>query len=621
VALTLLTIGVYLRGAGYEFVSFDDPTYVTRNPNVLGGLSGNGVAWAFTTDHAANWHPITWLSHMLDVELHGLDAGGHHVTNAVLHGLGVLVLLGALFALTGAYWPSFFVAALFALHPLRVESVAWISERKDLLAGLFAFVALWAYARYARRPSLGSYALVALALALSLMSKPTAVTLPFLLLLLDVWPLGRTSGEDRRSLPRLIVEKLPLFGLAAASILVTLGVQRGAKSTLEALPPGLRLENALATPGVYLMQTLDPTRLAVFYPHAAITGAHLLLVATFWGLATAVLTAWAWRVRATRPWWFVGLGWTLVMLLPVCGLIQVGMQAHADRYTYLPLIGVVLAVVEALRRWTAARAAWRFCVLGAGVAGLAACLLLSRQQVRVWHDSVTLFEHALAVTDLNYLAHNNLGTELNKRGQTAAAREHFEEALRIHPAFAEGANNLGLMLFEDNQLEKARLLLERAAAATPEDPVTRMNLGSVALAQGDLDLAEQNLRRAEEAGFVHADLDFNLGLLAQYRNLRDEAERRYRLAVERDPTHGNAWSNLGELQLFRGDATGAVASFQRAVELDPGDPIGQHNLGVACEELGDVARARSAYRTAVELDPGLEPARKRLLELEQDRED
>jgi len=617
-ALVLLAgvLASFQGATANDFVNYDDPDYVLENPHVTGGLTGANAVWALTESHASNWHPLTWWSHMLDVELFGLAPAGHHRTSVLLHALNAVLLFLLLRMLALGRGVSFFTAAIFAWHPLRVESVAWVSERKDVLAGLFFFLTLIAYVRYARRPSPLRYGAVALAFALGLMAKPMLVTVPVVLLLLDRWPL-----ERRLAWRRLALEKLPLVGLAAVSVVVTLLAQRGARSTLEALPLGLRLENAAATLGVYAMQTLDPTQLAVFYPHAAITSANpagdLLVAALFWSVATTALAVWAWRGRGTRPWWLVGLGWTLVMLLPVVGLIQVGVQAHADRYTYLPLIGVVLAVAEAVRRRFDTNAAWRLAALGAGAVGLVACILLTRQQVRVWTDSVTLFEHALAVTDGNYMAHNNLGTELKRRGDSAAARRHFEAALEIHPGFSEGANNLGLMFFEENELEQARLLFERAAAGAPDDPVTQLNLGSVALALGELDTAAEHLRRAEDSGYVHADLDFNLGLLAQYRGRRDEAERRYRAAVEREPDHGQAWSNLGAMQLAEGDPAAAVASFLEVVELDPGDAIGHYNLGYAREQGGDPAGALDSYRKACELAPDLQPARERLRALEQ----
>jgi tetratricopeptide (TPR) repeat protein len=576
IALAVLTVGLYMRGSDYEFVSFDDFTYVTRNPAVLGGLSAEGVAWAFTTDHAANWHPVTWLSHMLDVELYGLDAGGHHVTNAVLHGLGVIALLLALVALTGAYWPSFFVVALFALHPLRVESVAWISERKDLLAGLFAFAALWAYARYVRRPDVGRYALVALALALSLMSKPTAVTLPFILLLLDIWPLRRTEGDDARTLRQLTVEKLPLFGIVAASSIVTMLVQRagGAVRTIDQLGLEHRVANAFEGYGWYAWKFVWPTDLACFYPHPGYLDPEtysLTSAGPLFGLAFLVVgSGLALALRRRLPATSMGWRWFVGTLVPMIGLLQVGQQATADRYTYLPLIGLAVAAVWAVRSLASCCRAGSLAAAILGVAVLGALIPLTWRQIGTWKSSVTLYEHALAVTDRNYTAYNNYGVVLEELDDLIAAEHHYRKALEIQPEFSAALINLGKVLHRQGELAEARALYERALEIHPGAAEAHNNLGVLEMDEEDWGSALGHLERA----------------------------------VRSNPDHLDANRNLARLHAASGNWTSAVPYARKVVELLPQDPQAAYDLGAALFNTGQKAEARPWFERALELDPG-----------------
>jgi len=576
IVLAALTIGLYLRGADHEFVSFDDFTYVTRNPGVLGGLSADGVAWAFTTDQAANWHPVTWLSHMLDVELYGLDAGGHHVTNAILHGLGVVVLLLALVALTGAYWPSFFVAAIFALHPLRVESVAWISERKDLLAGLFAFSALWAHARYVRRPGLGRYALVALALALSLMSKPMAVTLPFVLLLLDVWPLRRTTGDEARTLPQLFLEKLPLFAIVAASSIVTVLVQRagGAVRTVDQLGFGHRFANAFEGYGWYAWKFVWPTNLACFYPHAGYLDAEtysLTSTGPLLGLAFLVVgCGLAWALRRRIPAVALGWLWFLGTLVPMIGLLQVGQQATADRYTYLPLIGLTVAAVWTVRSLASCCRAGSIAAAALGLAVIGALIPLTWNQIGTWKNSVKLYEHALAVTDRNYTAHNNYGVVLEELDDLIAAEHHYRKALEIQPEFSAALINLGKVLHRQGELAEARELYERALEIHPGAVEAHNNLGVLAMDQGDYGSALGHLERA----------------------------------LRSNPDHLDTNKNLYRLHSAAGNWISALPYARKEVELSPQDPQAAYDLGAALFNTGQKAEARSWFERALELDPG-----------------
>lgn len=407
-SLAILTVLAFLPSLANGFVLIDDPFYVTANREVLKGITREGLAWALTANVVNNWHPLTVLSHMLDVEVFGLAAAGHHLTSLLLHLASVLLLFEVLRRTTGALYRSALVAALFAVHPTRAESVAWVAERKDVLSGLFWMLALLAYVHYARRPSRGRYLLVALAMALGLAAKPMLVTLPCVLLLLDLWPL------ERRELGRLILEKIPLFVLSAASSLTTLHYQKTSLAPLEALPWDLRFANAAVSYVAYLGKAFLPRDLAVFYPFPQTIplGQTLGAVALL-----AALTILAVRRVRESPWLLVGWLWFLGTLVPVIGLVQVGRQAMADRYTYLPCIGLFLAVVWGMAELVERRAALRPALAVCAVLAVLVLTALTQGQVRHWQDSVTLFRHALAVTGDNELARRGLDRALAARRQ------------------------------------------------------------------------------------------------------------------------------------------------------------------------------------------------------------
>jgi protein O-mannosyl-transferase len=449
VSLVLLTLAVYLPVLTHGFIRFDDPVYVTRNPWVQAGLTWDGIAWAFTANVASNWHPLTLLSHMLDCELFGMDPLGHHLTSLLLHTASVVLLFEALRLMTGALWRSAAVAALFAIHPTHVESVAWIAERKDVLSGFFWMLTLLAWAFYVRQPSRKRYAVVALSLAAGLLSKPMVVTLPFVLLLLDVWPLGRKIR---------VKEKLPLFALAAASCVVTVIAQSGAIGMASQFPLRLRLANAVLSYVAYLGKTLVPSRLAVFYPMPTefpawkVVGAALLLV---------LLTVLA--LRAAR---YVTVGWLwfLGTLVPVIGIVQVGGQAMADRYTYLPTIGLFLIAVWGLPR------------IPVWIPILLALAIGTRLQLRHWQDSESLFRHAAAVTEGNFIAHLNLAQIHAERGERGPALEHFRKTLEIRPGMWQAQASLGNTLRRWGRPDKALPHLRNAVRLRPNDPRLRRAL-------------------------------------------------------------------------------------------------------------------------------------------------
>jgi len=476
IALVAITLGVYGRVVGLRYVGIDDAAYVTQNPRVQDGLTSEGLRWALTTTHQANWHPLTWLSHMLDVELFGPGPAGPHAVNAILHALTALLLFLWLDRATGEPWPSAFAAALFALHPLQVESVAWIAERKDVLSALFWMLTMRAWLGYVRRPAVARYVVMVALFGAGLMAKPMLVTLPFVLLLLDYWPLGRWprtpgSGVAPR---RLVLEKVPLLGLSIASSVTTILAQRagGAMVDLASLPIPARFANALVGYTVYLGKTLWPIDLAVLYPHpTTFPGWRVAAAALILGAVS--VGAWRWRLR--RPWLAVGWCWFLGTLVPVIGLVQVGVQSVADRYTYLPGIGLFIIAAWGLAELTAA---WG---LPARAKSLAAVSLLATLSVATWTqlghwcDAESLFSHAVRVTRDNHVAHYNLGLALARQGKIDTAIDHFSEAARIHPGYAEAHHNLGTALLRQGQLEPAAEHLGEARRLSPEVPMVHLN--------------------------------------------------------------------------------------------------------------------------------------------------
>ncbi len=487
-ALLVTTLLLFSRvlGPGYGFVNYDDPDYVTANPHVQAGFSAAGVKWALTAGIASNWHPLTWMSHQLDWSWFGNAPRGHHATSVVLHALNAALAFAALRRLTGAVWTSAFCAALFAWHPLRVESVAWVSERKDVLSGFFWFAVLWAYAVYAERRRANDgrarrfYGLALVAFALGLMAKPMLVTLPCVLLLLDVWPLGRARAIQPAGRPEvgpylsLVLEKLPFFALAAGSSVATYFVQKAGGSVTEALALDARLGNAVIAVVRYVGKFLLPFDLAVLYPHPGHWPARQIVAAL---CVIGGLTAIAgWQLRR-RPWIAIGWCWFLGTLVPVIGIVQVGLQSMADRYTYLTMLGVQIAGLWTLREWVTSPGARRpWAIVGAGV--LLACAARTWNQQGVWQNSFTLFDHALAVTADNYLAHNNRGIYLGDAGRTAEAVEDYRRALAIRPDYAEANNNLGRILVQEGRPAEAVPLLRRAVAARPTQLEARNNLAN-----------------------------------------------------------------------------------------------------------------------------------------------
>jgi tetratricopeptide (TPR) repeat protein len=515
----------------HPFAGIDDHEYVTANPAVRQGLTPAAVRWAFTTFAAANWHPLTWLSHQLDVQLYGLAPAGHHATSLLLHAAAAAALFLALDAMTGSAVPSFVVAALFAVHPLHVESVAWISERKDVLSGLLFALTLGAWARYARRPSVGRYGAAAALLALGLLAKPMLVTTPLVLLLLDVWPLGRV--RTAAALARAAVEKLPLLALCGASAAITLAAQSAghAVAGLDLLPLPARLANAAVSYLRYAARAAWPQGLAVYYPHPG--RALSLGLGAAAGVLLLAATVGALRLGRRSPAVPVGWLWFLGMLLPVIGIVQVGDQAMADRYTYLPLIGLFLAAAWGLPAAAPPRA--RAALGGLAAAAIAACIAASLVQVSHWRDDVALFSRALAVTEGNWTAHQGLGRALEARGDLDGAEAQYRRALAIRPHFTEARYNLGVLLLERGRFAEAAGHLGAVRRIWPLVADARANYGVALAGSGRLEEATDELRAAVAMKPDAASPRYNLGCALLELGRKREAAERFREALRIDP--------------------------------------------------------------------------------------
>jgi Flp pilus assembly protein TadD len=615
--LALATLAVYAETGSFDFVVFDDPSYVLENVFIRRGLTRAGVVWAFTSEHVGNWHPLTGLSHMLDCTLFGLDAGGHHLTSVLLHVANTLVLFFALSGATGAPWRSGLVAALFALHPLHVESVAWVSGRKDVLSTFFGFAALGAYGRYARRGGLGRYALTTLLVGLGLMAKPMLVTLPFLFLLWDYWPLGRLrlrGMPDARSsaipLARLVGEKLPFFVLSAATSVVTVVAQRHgeAVASLGEVPIGLRVANAIVSYARYLEKTIWPRDLSPVYPHPGLPGGTPLEPWQVAGAAfvLAALTAAVWASR--RPYARMGWLWYLGTLVPVIGLVQVGGQAMADRYTYIPLVGpfIVAAwgagdVVAALATHRARQAA-----AAAGTIVLTALALASRVQARHWRDSLALARLALRVAPRSPHMRMNLGIALQQAGKPERAIRQYRKAARIAPRSPKLHNNLGNALELQGRREQAIAHYRWALALDPSFARAHANLGSALLAAGETAPAIEHLETALRIEPSHHLAHERLGFALAAQGRLEEAIGHYRRALALEPDHAEAHNNLGIALQARGqegDVDEAIAHLDRALEIRPRLASAHNNLGIALQARGDLDAAIAHYREALRLEP------------------
>jgi tetratricopeptide (TPR) repeat protein len=611
VALIVLTASVFLQVRHFEFVALDDPLYVSENPHIAGGVTAGSLAWAFTTSHAANWHPLTWVSHMVDVQLFGLNAGAHHVSSVVLHLANTLLLFWLFLRLTGAAGRSAFVAAMFAVHPLHVESVAWIAERKDVLSTFFWFLAMWAYVSYVRKPGLGPRLAVAAFFVLGLMAKPMVVTLPFTLLLLDVWPLAR--WKHRSDAWPLVREKLPLVVVAAAASAITFMVQRsgGAVSSLADVSLVDRTGNALYSYAAYLWRTCWPRDLAGFYPLGADMPPSRILGALVVVAAVSIATA---RLGRRAPYLVAGWWWYVVTLLPVIGLVQVGAQAMADRYTYVPMIGIAAVVawgaVDVFRRYSSARI-WLTAVATAVALVMAAG---AHAQAQYWKNSEVFWTRAatkaLAVTD--FQAHIGLGRVLATQGRLAEAYDHYVKAAELEPDSAVAQFLRGSAALELNRADVAAAAFGSVTRLQPERADAHQGLGLARLALGDAPGAVLSLEAAARLQPTSAVVLNDLGWALLKARKPDEARPRLVEAIRLKADLAGAHANLGLTYAVEAKLAEALPHFREALRLDPGLETARINLGRALAGLGRRDEAIRELEEVLRRNPANSAARELL---------
>jgi protein O-mannosyl-transferase len=544
--LTASSVALFSQTIYYDFINFDDPTYIINNPHLKNGIILESLAWAFKATHAANWHPLTWISHMLDVHIFGMNPGGHHLTNVVFHILNTLLLFIVFLRMTRMHWHSAFIAILFAIHPLHVESVAWVSERKDVLCAFFWFLTMLSYTWYATQPSVYRYSFVMLCFVLGLMSKPMIVTLPFVLLLIDYWPLNRLKSCHSKALNSvsqkttpiiyLIWEKSPLFILVALSCMMTYYAQKqvGSVAPLENIPFDARIANIIVSYLSYIVKMIYPFNLAVFYPFPeTITWLHFngagLMLAAISMIALIKINQW--------PYVAVGWLWFLGTMVPVIGFVQIGAQSMADRYTYIPIIGLFIIITWWIPALLENFRYKRVFFIASAISIIGILTVLSWKQVGYWKNSITLFEHALRVTSDNYLAHNNLGNALSHQGETHEAIRHYQKALKINPKNEKAHFNLAIIFSRQNRAQDAMLHYRKALDINPD--------------------------------FEKAH--FNLGVMLQKMGKNEEAIAHYQRAIQIKPDFREAYINLGVALLQQGNRDGAIDCFQKALEITPDD--------------------------------------------------
>jgi protein O-mannosyl-transferase len=619
--LVVMTLTAYWKTGANEFINYDDDDYVYGNAHVQSGITLDNVRWAFTSTDAANWHPVTWLSHMADCELYGLSPRGHHLTSVALHIVNAILLLLVLTRMTGVFWRSAFVAFLFALHPLHVESVAWIAERKDVLSTFFFMLTLFAYLGYVRHPGLWRYLLALSLFALGLMSKPMLVSLPFVLLLLDYWPLRRhlnnpdSAGDPTAAslqpgtvLNRLLMEKAPFLALAIISSIVTFYAQQagGAVHALKNVALISRIENATLAYAWYLEKALFPSHLTVFYPFSANMELWKVACSAFLlgGISFAVYSG-----RKTAPFLMTGWLWFLITLLPVIGLVKVGELAMADRYTYIPLIGFFLmiswGVPQATRNWSGSRT-----VLP--ITGAVILLLLSAatwHQAGYWRNSVALFEHTLRYTADNCVAENNLAGALEKAGRIEEAAMHYRNAVQIKPDQEIFHDNLGLLLVKQGKVNEAVAQFEEALRLKPDSAGDHYNMG---VALGDLNRLDEAVSHFKEALRIKPDNEMyhdSLGVVLDKLGRTDEAISHFKEALRLKPDDANVHFNLGVALANQARLDEAASHFRESLRIKPDDAVVRNMLGTVLADQGKLTESAESFREALRLDPSLSEAR------------
>jgi len=619
--LVIVNLAVYLQVINQSFVNYDDGLYVTGNSYVQEGLNLKSITWAFSNTFAANWHPVTWLSHMLDVQLYGINAGPHHLTSLFIHLANTLLLFLVFRKMTGMIWQSGLLAVLFAIHPLHVESVAWISERKDVLSTFFWLLAMWSYARYAEHPGLIRYLTIFIFFILGLMTKPMLVTLPFVFLLLDYWPLQRFKLKDEydaiiksgSQLPviKLIWEKTPFFilSITASTIAVFAQHSKGTVASFDRFPLSVRIENSIVSYANYIKKMIWPDNLAAFYPHPGnlsvwdIAGSCLLLI---------LITFIAIRSIRRRPWFMVGWLWYIGTLIPVIGIVQVGLQAMADRYTYIPLIGLFIVIA-----WGVPELAirWRFkkpIFMAITTAILLALMVISWLQVRYWADNISLYEHALDVTTDNYLAHTGLGNELTTRGRLDDAVIHYLEALRIRPNYAEVHYNLGHVLSIKGKKEEAVEHFRRAIQIKPEYAEAHDYLGYELAGQGNRQEAIKHFRKAVKFKPDYAEAHNYLGYELLHLGKIKEAIEHFRKALQIRPDYAAAHHNMGVLLAQQNKYSEAIKHYRESLRINPGYADSYNGIGKIMVQQGKLRKAIIFFQKALQLKPDYKNAENNL---------
>jgi protein O-mannosyl-transferase len=611
--LIIISAGlVLLIGMAFEplrhntFTIYDDNDYIVDNLHVKSGLTLESAKWAFTSGHASNWHPLTWLSHMIDIELFGLNPAGHHFHNLLLHTLSTVLLFLILRQMTGTVWPGAFAAMVFGIHPLRVESVAWAAERKDVLSVLFFMLTVAAYLYYVKQGGLRRYCLVILCFALGLMAKPMLVTLPLVLLLLDIWPLKRTqSSKDKRKLQKqpilpLVMEKIPLFGLVIASCIITYIVQQSGGS-VQTLSLYTRITNALVSYIAYLGKFFWPDNLVVLYPFPV--PAYPLWQPAAALLLLIILSTIAVYHYSRQSFIFTGWFWYMITLIPVIGLIQVGNQSMADRYTYLPSIGIGI-----LLAWSAAQlsSAWRHQkIITGSLAAMAAIGMLAgtRHQLHYWKDDITLFEHTIAVTRYNPAIENNLGWIYWKQGDETRAFEHIQKALQMSPDFEDANINMAAVLLKRKEYDKAITHLHKALKADPDNFQANNNLALVLIELKRYPQAIQYLQKAMKYTQDNADVYYNFGIVLGAEKKYDEAVSAYQQAIGLDQNHYQAMNELGAIKYKQGFLDEAVNYFRRSIQQNPNYVEAYSNLGLALQKQKKFKDSLSCYLKALQIEP------------------
>lgn len=580
-ALAIVTIMVYSPVTGNAFIDLDDDVYIWRNPMVMAGISWEGLRWAFTTFHESNWHPLTWISHMLDVEFFGVDPQGAHLVNLVLHILNSLLVFVILLRATNAFQLSALVSVLFAVHPMHVESVAWAAERKDVLSAFFGLLTILFHVRHVLEPAARKWYFLGIgSLAMGLLCKPMLVSIPLLLLLMDYWPLARLSGVEGSGVKplKLVREKLPHAALVLASMVITIVAQKsgGAMQGLENIPFSSRLSNMVTAYASYIGSFFRPASMAIYYPHP-IDGIAPWKVAGAIALLISVSAVTWLRVRRS-PYLFVGWIWFLLTLVPVIGLVQVGGQSMADRYTYMPYIGLAIIVA-----WGADELRRAYRALGTPLVAMT-CLWVvvlaytAHEQVKRWKDSSTVFAHALSVTDDNIAIEFNFGVVLARQGRPDLAVPHFANAIRISPRFYDALFNMGLALASQGRIEQALDHYRRAASVRPESAEVPLNIGAAMAQNGRYDEALEHLEKALKLDPRNAAVHTNIGLILLRRSDYDSAMGHFREAVALDPNSADAQNNIGLGLLLKGSNREAEGHFAKALELDPDHRKARENL-------------------------------------------